>query len=295
MMRKRTFEDRFLDMVVYALLFLVVVISLYPVIYVFSNSISSPDSVLRKEVWLLPIGFSMSSYELAFEHKYIMPSYLNTVIYTVCGTLYSMVLTILGGYALSRKRLIGRDFFMLFIGFTMLFGGGLIPTYLLVKQLGMINTIWAMIIPCAISPFNLILIRTSMQQIPDSLEESARIDGANDWVILFRIVLPMSIPVLATITLFYAIGQWNGFLTALIYLNSKELYPLQLILRELLITMTDNTMNREMTIDKESLRQLTPMGFKSAIIMISMLPLLVVYPFIQRYFVKGVMIGAIKG
>ena len=295
MMRKRTFEDRFLDMVVYALLFLVVVISLYPVIYVFSNSISSPDSVLRKEVWLLPIGFSMSSYELAFEHKYIMPSYLNTVIYTVCGTLYSMVLTILGGYALSRKRLIGRDFFMLFIGFTMLFGGGLIPTYLLVKQLGMINTIWAMIIPCAISPFNLILIRTSMQQIPDSLEESARIDGANDWVILLRIVLPMSIPVLATITLFYAIGQWNGFLTALIYLNSKELYPLQLILRELLITMTDNTMNREMTIDKESLRQLTPMGFKSAIIMISMLPLLVVYPFIQRYFVKGVMIGAIKG
>lgn len=287
-------KNNIFDWVVNLLVFFVICFTLYPIIYVFSNSISSGEAVLKKEVWLYPIGFNLASYKQILQHQYIPTSYMNSIIYTSIGTAYSLVLTILGAYPLSRKNLPGKNAIMLFIAFTMLFGGGLIPTYLVVKDLDMINKIWAMFIPCAISQYNLIIMRTNFQQIPDSLEESAKIDGANDFTILLKIILPMSIPVLCTIGLFYGIAKWNDFFTAMIYLNEKKRYPLQLIMRELLITMSDTTMNQQ-AVGQEAMRNLTPLGFKSAAIIASMVPLMIVYPLLQRFFVKGVMIGAIKG
>lgn len=228
------------------------------------------------------------------EHEYLLSSYANAVFYTVFGTIYSMILTILGAFVLSRRRLIGRDTFMFLIWVTMVFSGGLIPTYLQVRNLGMINSRLAMIIPCAVSQYNLIVMRTSMLTIPESLEESAKIDGASDLRVLWNIVLPVSVSVLATVGLFYAVGQWNSYFTAMIYLSDKTKFPLQLILRELLVTMTDTTTDRGM-MSADAINRFTPLGFKGAVIVVSLLPMMVLYPFIQRYFVKGVMIGAIKG
>ncbi len=205
-----------------------------------------------------------------------------------------MILTILGAYALSRKNYFGRDFIMFLIAFTMMFGGGMIPSYMLIKNLGLLNTRLALIIPFAVSQYNLIVMRTYMQQIPSAIEESAKLDGANDFVILFRIFVPMSKPVIATITLFYAAGQWNDFFSGLIYLDDKNKFPLQLVIRDLLITQNDATLNQGLAA-QQGMPSLTPGGFRAAIVVVTVLPLLVVYPFIQKYFVKGVMLGSIKG
>ena len=182
---------------------------------------------------------------------------------------------------------------MLIIAFTMLFGGGLIPTFLVVRDLKLINTLWALVFPCAVTPFNLILLRTSMQGIPDAIEESAKIDGANDWIILVRIILPMCMASVMTVVLLYFVAKWNDWFNALIYLNDREKYPLQLILRDILVSNDDKTLNQQML--REAKNSVSSLGFKCAIMVIAMAPLLVVYPFIQRYFVKGVMVGAVKG
>jgi len=287
--------DIVFDWAVNAILFMIVIITLYPIIYVFSVSISSSSAVSAKQVYFWPVGFSVASYKLLALHPFLARSYLNTLFYTVVGTSYSLILTIFGAYALSRKNLIGRNLMMFLIFFTMLFGGGMIPTFLVVNQLGLYNTYGAIILPCAVSAYNLIVMRTFMQQIPDSLEESAKIDGANDIVVLFSIYLPMSVPVIATIALFYAVGRWNDWFNAVLYLRDTTLYPLMLVIRNMLVTMTDALVSQKGLQGQNGAANYTPTGFKCAAVIVTIVPIIAVYPFLQRYFIKGVMIGAIKG
>ena len=289
--RSRT--DALFDTGVYAIMIAFSAIFLYPVLYAISCSFSGAEALLHQEVWLWTVDVTLKSYQMVFEHKYVLSSYGNTILYTVLGTTYSVLLTILGAYPLSRSYLPFRDFFMLIIAFTMLFGGGLIPTFLVVRDLKLVNTLWALVLPCAVTPFNLILLRTNMQGIPDAIEESAKIDGANDWIILVRIILPMCMAAVMTVFLLYFVGKWNDWFSALIYLNDREKYPLQLILRDILASNDDKTFNQQML--REAKNSVSSLGFKCAIMVIAMAPLLVVYPFIQRYFVKGIMVGAVKG
>ena len=241
--RSRT--DALFDTGVYAIMIVLSAIFLYPVIYAISSSFSGAEALLHQEVWLWPVDVTLKSYQMVFEHKYVLSSYGNTILYTVLGTTYSVLLTILGAYPLSRSYLPFRDFFMLIIAFTMLFGGGLIPTFLVVRDLKLVNTLWALVLPCAVTPFNLILLRTNMQGIPDAIEESAKIDGANDWIILVRIILPMCMAAVMTVFLLYFVGKWNDWFSALIYLNDREKYPLQLILRDILASNDDKTFNQQ--------------------------------------------------
>lgn len=284
--------NRLFDLCVYLLIFIVIILALYPLVYIFSNSISASESVLRHSVWLYPVGFNLGNYAKVLQHADIMISYKNSVVYAVLGTAWSLFLTVLGAYPLSKKRLPGRNIFMFLITFTMLFGAGLIPTYLVVKDLGLINKVWALVLPCAVSQYNLIVLRTGFAAISSEMEESAKIDGANDIVILCRIMLPLVKPILMTVCLFYFISKWNDFFHAMIYMNNRSMYPLQLILRELLIESTDST---SMAVMRSGASTVTPFGYKSAIIVVSILPMLIMYPFVQRFFVKGVMIGAVKG
>ncbi len=285
--------DVAMDIVVYVIMILMSIIFLYPVVYAIANSFSGADAVLRREVWLWPVDFTLQSYKLVMEHQYVLPAYWNTILYTVLGTAYSLVLTVLGAYPLSRRYLPFRNLFMLVIAFTMMFSGGLIPTYLLVRDLGLVNKIWALVLPCAVTPFNLILLRTSMQEIPAAIEESAKIDGANDWIILLRIILPMCMASLMTIALLYFVSKWNDWFNALIYLNDRSMYPVQLILREILISNDDKMLNQAMLRDAKS--SVSSLGFKCAIMVIAIAPLIMLYPFVQRFFVKGILVGAVKG
>lgn len=293
-LNKRGPFDIVFDGLIYLFMLLFFIIVAYPILYVLALSFSSREAVLNNEVYIIPVGFNFDNYKLVLKHEFLPKAFLNSVFYTVFGTLYSMILTILGAYALSRKNYFGRDFIMFLIAFTMMFGGGMIPSYMLIKNLGLLNTRLALIIPFAVSQYNLIVMRTYMQQIPSAIEESAKLDGANDFVILFRIFVPMSKPVIATITLFYAAGQWNDFFSGLIYLDDKNKFPLQLVIRDLLITQNDATLNQGLAV-QQGMPSLTPGGFRAAIVVVTVLPLLVVYPFIQKYFVKGVMLGSIKG
>ena len=285
--------DVAMDIVVYVIMILMSIIFLYPVVYAIANSFSGADAVLRREVWLWPVDFTLQSYKLVMEHQYVLPAYWNTILYTVLGTAYSLVLTVLGAYPLSRRYLPFRNLFMLVIAFTMMFSGGLIPTYLLVPDLDLVNKIWALVLPCAVTPFNLILLRTSMQEIPAAIEESAKIDGANDWIILLRIILPMCMASLMTIALLYFVSKWNDWFNALIYLNDRSMYPVQLILREILISNDDKMLNQAMLRDAKS--SVSSLGFKCAIMVIAIAPLIMLYPFVQRFFVKGILVGAVKG
>jgi len=285
--------DRMIDTFVYSLSIVIIAVTLYPVLYTVALSFSNRIAVESGQVWLYPVNITFASYLLVFRHPLIIPAYFNTIFYTVAGTTYSLFLTAMGGYVLSRRDLIGRNFFTFLITFTMLFSGGLIPTFLVVSRLGLYDTIWAILLTGAISQWNLIIVRTSMKAIPTSLEESAKIDGASHWQVFTRIYIPLSKPVLATIGLFYAVGRWNDFFTALIYLNRSKLFPVQLVIRGLLTGM--DTMNVEQSMVGGGVGSFTPTTFKAAVVVVTMLPIMCVYPFIQKYFVKGVMIGAIKG
>lgn len=290
-------QDKILDAAILCISALLMVITLYPVLYTAGLSFSGKLEVENGLVWLCPVGFTLDAYKLVFKHPLIPLAYLNTILYTLVGTFYSLALTVVGGYVLSRRTLPGRNMFMFIITFTMLFSGGLIPTFMVISQMGLFDTFWALIIPCAISPWNLIIMRTSMQSIPASLEESAKIDGANYWTVFWRIFLPLSKSVVATIGLFYAVGKWNDYFNALIYLNNQRLFPVQLVIRALLTGM--DAMNTTATNNGVQMvggsTNYTPVTFKAAVVVVTMLPILCVYPFIQKYFVKGVMVGAIKG
>ncbi len=293
MLQRMTTGDKVFLVIAYILVALVSISCLYPFIYVISASLSDYESLARGEVWLLPKGINFEAYKIVFETDEIWTAYGNTIWYVVVGTIISLFLTTITAYPLSRKTFGGRNVLTAIFSFTMFFGGGLIPTYLLIRDLGLLNTRWALVIPGALSVWNIIIMRTFFQGIPDSLTEAATIDGCNDIHILFKIILPLSMPVISVMILFYAVGQWNSYFSAIIYLNDHKLYPLQVILRKILI-QHDTTDMKTFTSDLDKMREVA-LNIRYATIIVSTLPILCVYPFLQKYFVKGIMVGAIKG
>ncbi|MCS7461367.1 carbohydrate ABC transporter permease [Paenibacillus doosanensis] len=290
----RSRDDKLFDTIVCLLAVIVLLIVLYPLLFVVSASFSDPVRVIEGKIWLLPQGLTFDAYLHVFENESIWSGYRNTLIYTLAGTFINIVLTILAAYPLSQRDLPGRKTLMFLITITMFFSGGLIPTYLLIKSLGMINTIWALIVPGAISTYNLIVMRTFFQNgVPFELQESAWMDGASNFRLLFTIVLPLSMPIIAVMVLFYGVGHWNAYFNAMIYLKDRELFPLQLILREILIL----NQSENMGLDGAGMTERVMMAesIKYSVIIISSLPVLLLYPFVQKYFVQGVMIGSIKG
>lgn len=273
-------------------MFLVV---LYPLIYVVSSSFSSPAAVLSGKVVLFPVDFSLEGYKTVFGYKDVLTGYINTIFYTILGTAINVIMTLICAYPLARKTLPFRNFFMFLFTFTMFFGGGLIPSYLLMRDLCMIDTIWAIVVPGAISVYNMIIARTYIQtSIPGEMLEAAQVDGCSDARYFFQMVLPLSKAMIAVIALYYAVGHWNGWFNAFIYLNDRGKYPLQLFLREILIS---NTIDPDQTMDPELLQKMRGMSdlLKYALIVVSSAPVMLLYPFAQKYFIQGVMIGSLKG
>lgn len=289
----RSVGEKLFDMFNYALLTIITLCTLYPLIYVLFASLSDPTRYMQHSgiLWK-PLDMTFNAYQLVFDNPMIIQGYMNTFLIVSGGLVLNITLTAFGAYALSRKGLRYRKQLMLFIVFTMFFSGGLIPLYFTVKGLELTNTLWSLIIPQAISAFNLIIMRTAFEAVPDSLEESAKIDGANEFVILFRIMMPLCMPVIAVMLLYYGVSHWNSWFQAMIYLQDRSLYPLQLVLRELLLlndasSMASGASGGEVAVIGETL--------KHATIIVATVPILLVYPFLQKYFVKGALIGAIKG
>jgi putative aldouronate transport system permease protein len=266
--------------------------ALYPFIYILAASLSDPGAVSGGRVFIFPEGFTFDAYRQVLKEPNIWIAYGNTLFYTVAGTLVSLAVTVCGAYPLSKKRLMGRKFVGFFVAFTMWFGAGMIPFYLLIRDLRLLNTRTGIIIAFAVTTFNMILLRTYFQSIPDSIEESATIDGANDIQILIKIFLPLSVSAITTIGLFYAVGRWNGYFWSMILLRDESKIPLQVLLKRLIVEMNPTT-------DTISLSDAAP-GYSQetviySTIVVAVLPIICVYPFIQKYFVKGVMVGSIKG
>ena len=279
------------DVIIYLLLFLICVITLYPMVYILSMSLSGPDAVLRQQVWLFPVGFSLGSYRLIMETHLFWQSYYNTLWYTTVGTLINLTLTLTAAYVLASRTFFAGRFFMIMFVITMFFSGGLIPLFLQVNNLGLHGTRWAIVLPVAVSTWNLIITRTFFRtSIPDGILESAKIDGANDILILLKIVLPVSTPIIAVLTIFYAVAHWNAWFSAAIFLHSADLHPLQLYLRRLLILGGGGVFQGDITV--ELIAYIQQLRYSS--IVVATLPILCVYPFFQKYFVKGVMLGSIK-
>ena len=292
---ENTASDKVFSFFNYFFLTIIALLVVYPLIFIISASLSNPIHVLNGEIWLWPKGLNFDAYKKLFSNHDIVNGFLNTVKYTVVGTVINVVLTIMAAYPLSRKDFVGRNVIMGILVFTMFFSGGLIPSYLLIKSLGMIDTFWVMVIPNAVSVFNIIIMRTFFQAtIPLELQEAAMIDGAGNIRILLKVVLPLSMPVIAVMILFYAVAHWNSYFTALIYLQNKELFPLQLILRDILIQSQTSDMVKS-TSESFLKQQMSVEGLKYAVLIFANLPMLILYPFLQRYFVKGFLVGAIKG
>jgi len=259
---------------------------------VISASFSNPIAIVAGDIKFIPVEFNLKSYERVFNNPKIITGYLNSIYLTVMGTFLNLVMTICGAYPLSRKDLAGRNIIALFITFTMMFGGGLIPVYLLVRSLGLYNTYWALIIPGIVSAWNMIIMRTFFQStIPIELQEAALIDGCSNIRLLISIVIPLSTAIIAVMILFYGVAHWNAYFNAIIYLNKPEKYPLSVILREILIL----SQSMDMMEGNYTEQIMQTEGIKYALIIVASVPVMILYPFLQRYFVKGVMIGAIKG
>ncbi|UPK45475.1 carbohydrate ABC transporter permease [Paenibacillus pabuli] len=292
MFHKRSLGESIFSIVNTCFMLLLCVVTLYPFLYVLFASLSDPAEIARfRGMLFFPTGFNLDAYKAVMDNPMILTGYRNTIFYVVGGTAINLFMTTLGAYALSRRNVYFNNSIMLMIVITMVFNGGLIPTFLLVNSLGMLDTPWALLLPGAISSFNLIIMRTAFQAVPVSLEESARIDGANDWIIMSRIIVPLSMPVIAVMILWYAVGHWNSYFSALIYLRDRELFPLQLVLREILISnSTDSMTTGAAATDRLDIG----ITIKYATVIISTLPILCLYPFLQKYFVHGVLIGALK-
>ncbi|GGO01491.1 carbohydrate ABC transporter permease [Saccharibacillus kuerlensis] len=290
-----TRSDRIASGVIYVLLGVVTLIVLYPLYFVAIASFSAPEAVLRGEVWLWPRDITFAGYERLFANRELVRGFLNTLLYTGAGTALNLILTIAAAYPLSRRDFKGRNIFSFMLVFTLFFSGGLIPTYLLIKDLNLLNTFWVMVLPTAVSVWNVLILRTFFQtSIPYELQEASFIDGCSNTRTLLRIVLPLSLPVLAVMVLFYAVGHWNSYFNALIYLSDREQYPMQLFLREILI---QGQMQEMVDITDDSLARslMEAESIKYAAVIVANLPMLMLYPFLQKYFTKGVMIGAVKG
>ena len=274
-------------------IFMVVVI-LIPLVFVVAASFSSPEALLSAKVFLWPVDFTLRGYKMVIEHEMLPTGFKNTFIYAILGTCINVVMTMLAAYPLSRRDLKIRNPVMMLFAFTMLFNGGMIPTYLLVRSLGLLNTIWAMVLPNALAVWNLIITRTYIQTtIPNEILESASIDGCNDFTFLIKMVVPLSVPIIAVNILLYAVGHWNSYFNAMMYLNDNKLYPLQLVLRDILIQ--DDTAGVSMDVTKQLEKQQTRYLLQYTTIVVGTVPVMLLYPLIQRYFVTGIMVGAVKG
>ncbi|MCM2531260.1 carbohydrate ABC transporter permease [Neobacillus pocheonensis] len=273
------------------ILLLIVYVTLFPFLNVVAQSFSGRAEIEAGQVNLIPKGFNLTTYKLVLHDKTFWTSYRNTIVYTVIATLISIVMTTIFAYVLSKKRLIGQKFFTSFAIFTMFFNGGLIPNYILIKDLGWTNTIWAMVIPGAISIFNMLIMKSFFEGMPESLEEAAAIDGSSTYGTLFRIVLPLSKPILATMVLFYAVGNWNSWFGAFLYLDKSDMFPVTLYLRNLIAGATSSANAGATGAD-----DLTQIGanIKAVTMVLTVLPIIMVYPFIQKYFVSGIMLGSVK-
>lgn len=290
---RQTWKDNVFESVIFVLVVLFVVVCVVPILNVVAVSFSSNSAILNQKVTLWPVEFSTQSYQAIWSDKSMTWSLVFTALVTLVFTGIAMVLSVFAAFALSKKRLKGRMFFMSLIVFTMYFGGGLIPDYLLVRDLKMLDTMWCLVIPGAVSAFNMIILKSFFSNLPESFEESAYMDGANELQILFRIVLPLSMPVLATISLFYAVGRWNGFMDALFYINSPNLYPIQLKLYQIIVQST--ALDIQVNEGAGTGTMLLPESIKAACVVFATVPILVVYPWLQKHFVKGTLIGGIKG
>ena len=292
--RSFTTDDQVFNSVVNVFSIITILIVLYPLVFVLSASFSDPDLVLKGEVLLLPKGITLEPYRMVLQNEKIWLGYRNTIVYTLLGTAINLVMTIMLAYPLSRKDMPFRRAITLFVVFTMYFNGGMIPTYLLVRDIGIYDSIWAIILPVAITTYNFIIAKTFFENsIPHEMYESAMIDGSSNIRTLISIVLPVSSSIIAVLILFYSVSHWNSYFSALIYLRNETLFPLQIVLRDiLLLGQTEQMGTNEVGMgDKIKMAE----GIKYSVIVVSSLPVLLLYPFVQKHFVKGVMIGAVKG
>lgn len=293
---KKSLADKLITAAIYIILSLIFILVAYPIIFILSSSLSSTDAILSGRVWLLPVNLTLLGYKTVFATKEVWTGYLNSIIYVLTGTTINIIMTIMVAYPLSRKDFKGRGAIMALFTFTMFFSGGMIPTYLTIHKLRMINTIWAMILPGAIAVWNMILARTYFAtSIPIEMLEAARLDGCGNTRFILKIVLPLSKPIIAVLCLYYAVGHWNSYFNALLYLNDADKFPLQIILRNILILSQMDDPSQ--VIDSEELLARIKLQalMKYALIVVASIPVMVAYPFVQKYFVKGVMIGSLKG
>ncbi|CAM4364598.1 carbohydrate ABC transporter permease [Paenibacillus alkaliterrae] len=285
-------SDRLFNTVNYSLLTLISLITIIPFVYIVSVSFATPEEVAKGGLLLFPSEFTLGAYKYIFSTDTMFRSILISIYVTVFGTFINLILTSFTAYPLAKATLRGRRTILLMVLVTMLFSGGLIPTYFVVKAFGMIDTYWSLMIPTAISAFNLIVLKNFFQQIPDSLEDSAKIDGCNDLGVLFRIVLPLSMPAMATFGLFYAVGHWNSFFNAVMYINDAEKFPVQVILRQIVLLSQDQIGD---TTSQQDPTDYLPQTIRMASIIVATVPIVLVYPFLQKHFAKGVLLGSVKG
>lgn len=292
---KACWQDNVFNAFTYVVVAILTLLVLYPIIYVVSASFSNSNAVAQGSVWLWPVDFTLDAYKAVLEYKDLWLGYRNTIFYTVVGTVINIAITMLCAYPMARKDLKGRNALSMYFTFTMLFSGGMIPNYLLVKTLGMTNTVWAMLIPGAMSVYNMIVARTFIQSnIPDELLEAAKIDGCDDFKFMYQVVLPLSKAIIAVLALWYAVGHWNSYFNAFLYITDNELYPLQIFLKEILVQSQINSeaiSNAADAVEMQNMKLL----LKYAVIVVSTVPLFAFYPLAQKHFVKGVMIGSVKG
>lgn len=293
-MGKLTFTGRLSYGALYLALALCAVCTLYPLVQVLSASLSSSRAIVSGEVFLWPVEPTLLNYRILLKDAAIFIALKNTLIVTVTGTLFNIVATVLAAYPLSKARLLGRNSLLMVITFTMLFTGGLIPHFILVKSLGLMNTYWALWLPALISTYNMFVMKTYFEGLPAEIEESASIDGAGDWRVLLQIVLPVSKPILAALSLFYAVHWWNTYFNVLIYISSPQKATMMLKLYQMLQGMNDKLQGIDAVVEDVNFTP-TPEGLKAAAIMIALIPILCFYPFLQRHFIKGVLIGSVKG
>ncbi|GIO15495.1 putative ABC transporter permease protein YtcP [Cohnella xylanilytica] len=291
MVEDRSLGGRLFGIVNFALLTIVALVTILPFIHVLAGSFTTSAEMAAKKFVLFPTDWSWDAYRFIFSTNTIFRAMAVSVGVTVCGTLFSMLITSLMAYGLSRKDLDGRRTLMFLVVFTMLFNGGLIPTFLVVSELGLIDTYAALVLPLTINAFNMIILKNFFQNIPEGLEESAKIDGCTDFGILFRIVLPLSMPAVATLSLFYAVTYWNTYLNAIIYLNDSKMWPIQVLLRQIVVLAS----GFDHSSDLDGVVPPPDQAVKMAVIVVATLPILLVYPFLQKHFAKGALLGSIKG
>ena len=292
---KESADNRIFNISVTVLLVVFGLLALYPIAFVIIASVSDPVSVNAGEVWLYPIGFQLDGYRQVFTNRWIFIGYRNSLLYTTCGTALNVLVTVMAAYALSRRDLFGKPLFSWLVAIPMWFGGGLIPTYIVINRLHLLNTPLILLLIGLVSSFNIIICRTFLASLPYELQEAAKIDGCNDFAILRRIILPLSKPILAVLCLYYAVGHWNDYFNAMIYVNNKNYQTLQVFLREILLLNQNIDLNTVEDPAVVALKLQMAQVMKYSLIVVSSIPLFIAYPFVQKYFVKGVMIGSVKG